>query len=43
VRIGGVLTVAAFLTFLFVSLRRERERNGSVNDPRVDARLANRI
>jgi protein SCO1 len=43
VRIGGVLTVAAFLTFLFVSLRRERQRAPDGTDPRLDAEIANRI
>jgi protein SCO1/2 len=43
VRIGGVLTVAAFLTFLFVSLRRERERARTDNDRRLEAEIANRI
>lgn len=28
VRVGGILTIAAFLAFLFVSLRRERARGG---------------
>jgi protein SCO1 len=41
VRVGGVLTVMAFLTFLFISLRRERQRAGT--DPRIDAEIANRI
>jgi protein SCO1/2 len=43
VRIGGVLTVAAFLTFLFVSLRRERERGRTINDQRIEAEIADRI
>ena len=34
VRIGGIVTIVAFLTFLFVSLRGER---------RTDAHIANRI
>jgi protein SCO1 len=41
VRIGGVLTVAALLTFLFVSLRRERA--GTINNRRTEAEIANRI
>jgi protein SCO1/2 len=43
VRIGGVLTVAAFLTFLFVSLRRERQRAPADTDRRLGAESANRI
>jgi protein SCO1 len=42
VRIGGVLTVAAFLTFLFVSLRREREAARTAGDRRIEAQIANR-
>jgi protein SCO1/2 len=42
VRIGGVLTVAAFLTFLFVSLRRERERLHTVDDRGIGADITNR-
>jgi protein SCO1/2 len=43
VRIGGVLTVAAFLAFLFVSLRRERQQERTTDDRRLDAEIANRI
>jgi protein SCO1 len=43
VRIGGVLTVAAFLTFLFVSLRRERQRTGPGHEPRLDPGMPHRI
>jgi protein SCO1 len=43
VRIGGVLTVAAFLTFLFVSLRRERQPARTTDDRRLDAEIANHI
>ncbi len=42
VRVGGVLTVAAFLVFLFVSLRRDRERARTAGDPRLEAHIANR-
>ena len=43
VRIGGVLTVAAFLTFLFVSLRRERQRAGTDKHRGFESGIANRI
>jgi protein SCO1 len=43
VRVGGVLTIAAILAFLFVSLRRERHADGHVNDPRLEAGSAHRI
>jgi hypothetical protein len=38
-----VLTVAAFLAFLFVSLRRERQQERTTDDRRLDAEIANRI
>jgi protein SCO1/2 len=42
VRIGGVLTVAAFVAFLVVSLRRERETARTEGDRRLEAHIANR-
>jgi protein SCO1/2 len=42
VRIGGVLTVAAFLTFLFVSLRRDRQAARTAGDRHIEAQIANR-
>ena len=41
VRVGFVLTVGALLTFVFVSLRRERAANA--DHGRIDAQIANRI
>jgi protein SCO1 len=43
VRVGGVLTVAAFLAFLFVSLRRERDQSARGTDHRLDHGIANHL